>query len=129
METMSVPKTIMVVDDDPDVVDILTAILEAEGYDAVGTARSRDALRAMKHQHPDLLLLDIMMPEMDGFEVLRHMKADPETEGIPVIAVTARTRTSPKMIGPNVAECQEYVMKPFGNKELIDKIRGIIGAP
>ncbi len=122
-------KRILIVDDDPDMVEIIRLVVEEAGYETSGAHDGPDSLRKLKSEHPDLVLLDIMMPGMDGWDILHHMKRDPSIKDTPVIVVTARTQTVDKMIGLHVARVQDYVTKPFGNRELIQRIEGVVGKP
>ena len=109
---------ILVVDDEPDVARIMAINLEMEGYRVRTAYGGRQALEEVALKKPDCILLDIMMPEIDGWEVLRILKGDPGTEDIPVIVVTARSTDVDRIKGFS-GGAVEYVTKPFSPSELI----------
>jgi len=113
--------TIMVVDNDPDFVDIIRARLEQREFNVLCVSSGSQALAALEKQKPDLILLDIMMPEMDGFEVLRRLKAAPETSSIPVILLSALDRYEDTLTGHEMG-ADHYITKPFKCADLITVI-------
>lgn len=121
------PKRIMIVEDDPDMADIIKLVMEDAGYETIPIYSGRECLHRIKEVKPDLVLLDIMMPEMDGWEVHRRLKEDEETKDIPIIAVTAKTQSIDKMIGLHVVGVSDYITKPFGRKELVDSVKKVLG--
>jgi DNA-binding response OmpR family regulator len=82
----------------------------------------------MREKRPDLVLLDIMMPEMDGWEVYREMKASPDLQGIPVIVVTAKAQSIDKVLGLHIAKVDDYITKPFGPHELVQAVEKVLGS-
>ena len=86
-------KRVLVVDDEPDAVDLLTQILQDEGYQVKGVLSGGEALRSLDAAPPDIILIDLLMPEMDGFEVIQRVKANPKWRDIPIIVVTAKDLT------------------------------------
>ena len=115
---------ILLVDDEEDILDFLELILEEQGYAIVKAASGRDALAAAQMHRPDLILLDIMMPEMDGWEVLKLLKADEELIQTPVAMLTARSEMKDKIQGLQEGAI-DYICKPFSTRELIDKLHVI----
>jgi DNA-binding response OmpR family regulator len=115
---------ILLVDDEEDILDFLELILEEQGYSIIKAASGRDALAAAQMHRPDLILLDIMMPEMDGWEVLKLLKADEELLQTPVAMLTARSEMKDKIQGLQEGAI-DYICKPFSTKELIDKLHVI----
>src|SRR5947209_10315068 len=93
--------TILIVDDEPQNRKLLETLLQPEGYQTVSVANGEDALASVQRREPDLILLDIMMPGMDGYEVARHLKNNEATAHIPVIMVTANTETDARLAGLN----------------------------
>ena len=112
---------ILVVDDEPDVVRIISINLDMAGYGVRTAYDGRQCLQEVERQKPDCILLDIMMPEIDGWQVLRVLKADPDTEDIPVIVVTARSTDVDRIKGFS-GGAVEYITKPFDPAELIQQI-------
>lgn len=109
--------TILLVDDQPDNLNILVAILSSEGYDIRMCLDGKTALELAQRFTPDLILLDVMMPDLDGFEVCRQLKAHPQTQGIPVIFITARTDIADIVTGFQTGGV-DYISKPFNEEEL-----------
>ena len=118
-------RKILLVDDEEDILDFLELILEEQGYSVVKAASGTEALAAAQMHRPELILLDIMMPEMDGWEVLKLLKADEETVDIPVAMLTARTEMKDKIQGLQEGAI-DYICKPFSTKELLDKLEIIL---
>jgi len=118
-------KKIMVVDDEKNILEGITLLLELKEYDVVPINNGPECLRKIKGVDPDLLLLDILMPEMTGWEVLS--KLAPMNLNIPVIILTAKIQTIDKVIGKNNPLVREYITKPFSNDDLLEKIKNIVG--
>jgi two-component system response regulator VicR len=117
---------IMVVDDEPDVVDLVKLVLESDGFGVVTAYSGKECLEKIEKEMPDLVLLDIMMPQMDGWEVFRRIKANDRTSGIPVAMLTAKTQSIDKMIGLHVVKVDDYITKPFGRSELLERVKKIL---
>jgi DNA-binding response OmpR family regulator len=115
-------QTILVVDDKASVRTLVREYLTSEGYRVVTAENGRDALYAARHEHPDLVLLDIMMPEIGGYEFLRAYRRESET---PVILLTARLDESDKVLGLELG-ADDYVTKPFGMRELVARIHAVL---
>lgn len=117
---------IMIVDDEPDVVDLVKLVLKSEGYEVVTANSGKEALEKMVKEMPDLVLLDIMMPQMDGWEVYNHIKSNTTTKDIPVAMLTAKSQSIDKMIGLHVVQVDDYITKPFGRAELLERVKKIL---
>jgi CheY-like chemotaxis protein len=115
-------KKIMVIDDEPAVHRLLEIILEGEGFDLVGLEARESTKHTVSAGKPDLIILDIMMPELDGFEILRMLKSDEETWEIPVIILTARNRHEDKEKAKRLG-AEFYLTKPFQPAELVKAVR------
>ena len=113
---------ILVVDDTPASLKLLTDIMKAEGYDVRSAINGELALNAASNNPPDLILLDIRMPEMDGFEVCKRLKTTAATQGVPVIFVTAASETDEKVRGFELGAV-DYVTKPYQRDELLSRVR------
>ena len=111
-------RTIMVVDDNPDLVDILRIMLESKGFNVRCAYSGKDLFAGLEEQKPDLILLDIMMPEMDGLEVLTRIKGNPDTVSIPVIMLTALDRYEDRLRGYKLG-ADHYISKPFTKAQLM----------
>jgi DNA-binding response OmpR family regulator len=122
-------RRILCIEDEAEMIELTRLVLEREGFEVAGAVGGAKGLASLKEEKPDLVLLDLMMPDMDGWEVYRQMKADKELADIPVIVVTARAQSIDKVLGLQVAKVSDYVTKPFGPKELIESIRRVLDGP
>ena len=116
----------MVVDDEPDVVELVRLVLESGGYTVVTASNGREALEKVGKEMPDLILLDIIMPQMDGWEVYTNLKSSPKTRDIPVAMLTAKSESIDRMIGLHVVHVDDYITKPFGRSELLERVKRIL---
>jgi DNA-binding response OmpR family regulator len=119
---MTKKKHILCIEDEAEMIELMRLVLEREGFEVIGAVGGEQGLKAMRQNKPDLILLDLMMPGMDGWEVYRQMRADKELTEIPVIIVTAKAQSIDKVLGLQVAKVADYITKPFGPKELIGSI-------
>lgn len=117
--------TIMIVDDELASRDALEHLLLAEGYHTITIANGKIALKAVLESAPDLILLDITMPDMDGFEVAQILKSYPATSSIPIIMVTANTGHAARVVGLDTG-AQDYLTKPVDATELLLKVRNLL---
>ena len=120
---VSMPR-VLVVDDDPQVVRLLRVNLELEGYEVVSANDGNEALEAVASEDPDLVICDVMMPGMDGIEVVRRLRADKQT--VPVVMLSAKAMRSDMRVGLD-AGANEYVTKPFDPAELIEVVDRLLG--
>jgi len=116
---------VLVVDDEPGNVALLQAHLEAEGYQVMTAYRGEEALEKAFAQQPDLVLLDVLMPGPDGFEVCRRLKADPRTQFVPVVIITALQEPKDKIAGAE-AGADDFLTKPFDRMELLARVRNLL---
>ena len=114
----------MVVDDEPDTVDLIKLVLETEGFEVISAYSGKECLEKLKIEKPSMILLDLMMPGMDGWEVFHEIKK--KYQDIPVAILTISDRDIDKMLGLHVLKADDYIIKPFGRQELIDRIRKIL---
>ncbi len=119
---MSMSKTILVADDKANIRNLVREYLEAEGFRVVIASNGREALFAARQEKPDLILLDIMMPEMTGYDFIRAYRKERET---PIILLTARLEETDKVLGLELG-ADDYVTKPFGMKELVARIHAVL---
>jgi DNA-binding response OmpR family regulator len=117
-------KKILVVDDEDDILHFLELVLREKGYDVVTAGGGHEALTQAQIERPDLVLLDIMMPQMDGWEVLKLLRVDEETSHIPVAMLSARTEAKDRVQGLQEGAI-DYICKPFSLQELLGKIEAI----
>lgn len=123
MADRRVEATIAVVDDEPSIRDLLTASLHFSGFDVVSAANGTEAISVIEKSHPDLIILDVMLPDIDGFTVTRRIRNDGITA--PVLFLTARDDTQDKVMGLTVGG-DDYVTKPFSLEEVVARIRAIL---
>ncbi|HEU5479561.1 MAG TPA: response regulator, partial [Candidatus Tumulicola sp.] len=118
---------VLVVDDNPNLQKIISTNLELAGYEVATVSDGREALATIEHDVPDLLLLDLMMPNMDGYEVARRVRshANPSVANVPIIMLTAKGETEDKLRGFE-AGADDYITKPFGSRELLARVRAKI---
>ncbi len=116
---------VLVVEDEQDVAELIRYNLAKEGYHVRVTGNGADALRQAREAPPELILLDIMVPQLNGWEVCRRLKQDPETRGIAVIMVTGRAEEGDKVLGFEMG-ADDYVTKPFSPRELLARVRAVM---
>lgn len=119
------PHRILVIEDEADILDLMIYNLGREGYRATGCREGLDGLRLARQGNPDLILLDLMLPGLDGIEVCRKLKAEATTRRIPIIMVTAKGEESDIVLGLGVG-ADDYVTKPFSPKELLARVRAVL---
>lgn len=118
---MSTPK-ILVVDDEPSIVEVVTIYLERSGFSVATASDGQSALRAMATELPDLVILDLMLPEVDGLEITRRLRAEGNT---PIIMLTARKEEADRVLGLELG-ADDYVVKPFSPMELVSRVRAVL---
>jgi two-component system response regulator VicR len=123
---MTEKKRIVYVEDETEMIELTRIVLEREDFEMLGAVGGAEGIEAIKREKPDLVLLDLMMPDVDGWEVYRQMKADKELADIPVIIITARTQSIDKVLGLKVAKVADYITKPFGPNDLIESIKRVL---
>ena len=121
------PKRILVVDDEQPLLHAIQLILNRHGYETLTACGGAECLEVLAQQAVDLVILDIMMPEVDGWEVLRQLKSQGEADAIPVILLTAKAQSIDRLLGLEVFGVREYVTKPFARNDLLEKVAKILG--
>jgi DNA-binding response OmpR family regulator len=117
---------VLVADDDPDILSLVKLRLERSGYDVVSAGDGEQALETARTRTPDLALLDVMMPKLDGYEVTAQLRKEEATRHLPVILLTARVQESDIARGIE-AGADDYVKKPFSTHELRDRVQAVLG--
>ncbi len=120
-------KRILCIEDHPEMIELIRLILGRKGYEVRGAVGGREGLDTMVQDPPDLVLLDLMMPDVDGWEVYRQIRAREELSHVPVIIVTAKAQGIDRVLGLHIAGVDDYITKPFGPKELIQSVERILG--
>lgn len=121
-------KCIICVEDEPDMIDLIRLILSRRGFEVKGAAGGVEGLNLIRQEPPDLVLLDLMMPDMDGWEVYHQLKADEATKHIPVIVVTARAQSIDRLLGLRIAKVDDYITKPFSPQDLMNSVEKVLDA-
>lgn len=119
--------TVVYVEDEPAMIDLITLILSRHGFEVAGALSGAEGLQLIRETKPDLILLDLMMPDMSGWDVYHALRADDELSRIPVIVVTARAATIDRTLGLRIAKVQDYITKPFSPAELVRRIGVVLG--
>jgi DNA-binding response OmpR family regulator len=119
-------KKVVCVEDEPEIIDLIRLILGRKGFDLTGATGGLEGLEAIRRVKPDLVLLDLMMPDMDGWEVYQQMKANEATRDIPVIVVTAKAQSIDKVLGLHIAKVDDYIAKPFSPQELLTSVDKVL---
>ncbi len=118
-------KRILVVDDDREIVRLLRAYLEQNGFQVLTAYDGERALHILRHERPDLVVLDLMLPDRDGWEVTRIVRSDPTLAGTPIIMLTARVEDHDKIVGLELG-ADDYVTKPFNPREVVARVRAVL---
>ena len=120
-------KRVVCIEDEPEMIDLVRLILGRKGFEVVGANGGLEGLALVASEKPDLVLLDLMMPDMDGWEVYQRMKSDEALRDIPVVVVTAKAQSIDKVLGLHIAKVDDYITKPFGPQELLESVEKILG--
>ena len=124
---MADQKKILCIEDEQEMIDLMRLILERKGFEFIGAMGGQEGWETVQEERPDLVLLDLMMAEVDGWEVFRRLKADKELKHIPVIVVTAKAHSIDKVLGLQIAHVDDYITKPFSPQEVVDSIYRVLG--
>ena len=121
-------KRLVYIEDEQEMIDLVRLILTRKGFEVIGANGGREGLDTVRKEKPDLVLLDLMMPDLDGWEVYQQMKADEATRAIPVIVVTAKAQSIDKVLGLHIAKVEDYISKPFSPQELIESVEKVLSS-
>lgn len=122
----SKPAKILYIEDDQEMIDLVCLILNRRGFQVKGAQGGRSGLEAIRNEDFDLLLLDLMMPDLDGWDLYHILKADEKTRDIPVIVITAKSQPVDKVLGLYIAKVEDYISKPFHPEDLINSIEKVL---
>ena len=120
------PIKVVCIEDEPEMIELIKLILGRRNFDLIGAVGGREGLGTVRKVKPDLVLLDLMMPDMDGWEVYQQMKADDMLKDIPVIIITAKAQNIDKILGLHIAKVNDYITKPFAPHELLQSIESVL---
>ena len=116
---------ILIVEDEPDIIKMLEYNLKKEGFRITSASDGREALRRAEREHPDIIILDLMLPEIDGLEVCKTLKQSSDTADIPVIMLTAKAQETDKIVGLELG-ADDYITKPFSIRELTARVKAVL---
>ncbi len=121
-------RSIVYIEDDPEMIDLVSLIVTKRGFKVIGAEGGRQGLDIVKSEKPTLILLDLMMPDMDGWDVYQQLKSEEETKDIPVIIITAKAQSIDRVLGLHIAKVDDYISKPFRPQDLLDSIEHVLQA-
>lgn len=121
------PITVLLVDDEPNILLSLKFLMQKEGYEVLVAQNGEEAMAIARQHLPDLVILDVMLPSPNGYEVCQALRADSQLAGLNILMLTAKSNPADKEKGLAMG-ADDYVSKPFSNRELVDKVRGILGS-
>jgi DNA-binding response OmpR family regulator len=119
-------KRLAYIEDEPEMIDLVRMILSRRGFIVLGANGGREGLDLIRKELPDLVLLDLMMPDMDGWDVYHQIKSEELTRDIPVIVITAKAQNIDKILGLHIAKVEDYISKPFSPQELLDRVEQVL---
>lgn len=119
-------KKVLIVDDEADIIEILQYVLETQGYECITAFDGEEGLKLAREANPDLIILDVMMPKINGYKISRLLKFDAKYKDIPIIMITARSQDEDKAIGEETG-ADEYITKPFQVDEVVEKVKSYLG--
>jgi DNA-binding response OmpR family regulator len=120
------PQRLVYIEDEVEMIDLVRLILGRRGYTVLGANGGREGLELVRKELPDLVLLDLMMPDMDGWDVYHQIKSEILTRDIPVIVITAKAQNIDKVLGLRIAKVEDYIAKPFSPQELLDRFDKVL---
>jgi len=119
-------KRLAYIEDEAEMIDLVRLILGRRGYIVLGANGGREGLDLVRKELPDLVLLDLMMPDMDGWDVYHQIKSEEQTRDIPVIVITAKAQNIDKILGLHIAKVEDYISKPFSPQELLERVEQVL---
>lgn len=121
-------RRVVCIEDEQDVIDLMRLILERQGFEFIEAHGALEGMETVEQTIPDVVLLDLMMPNIDGWEVYDHLHRNPTTKDIPIVVVTARTQHDPRVTEMRIANSDHLVTKPFGPAQLVETIDRVLRA-
>ncbi|MBN2551044.1 MAG: response regulator [Anaerolineales bacterium] len=121
-------RKVVYIEDEQEMIDLVKLILARKHFEVFGAAGGRVGLDLVRRILPDIILLDLMMPDMDGWEVYQQLKADETTRAIPVIVITAKAQNIDKVLGLHIAKVDDYIAKPFSPRDLVDSLEKVLAS-
>ena len=117
---------ILIAEDEPSILEALSFVLQRAGWSIRSVTDGEAVMIAVRHERPRVLVLDIMLPKRSGFEVLKQIRADPDTQGLPVLVLTAKGQAQDRRIAEELG-ADSFVTKPYSNVEVVDAVRALLG--
>ena len=119
-------KKIVYIEDDEEMIELVRRILSRKGYRVIGAIGGQEGLEVTRRVTPDLVLLDLWMPDIDGWDVFQQIRVDESTKHIPVIVITAKSKEIDKILGLQIAKVDDYISKPFSPQELLESVEKLL---
>lgn len=119
-------RRVLYIEDDMEMIDLVTLILSRRGFEVIGAHGGQKGLETVLRDPPDLVLLDLMMTDLDGWDVFQQIKANKKTRNIPVIVITAKSQPIDRVLGLHIAKVDDYISKPFHPKDLLEAIDRVL---
>jgi two-component system, OmpR family, response regulator VicR len=120
-------RNVIYIEDDQEMIDLVAMILSRRGFTVKGAQGGKKGLELVNAEPPDLILLDLMMPDIDGWDVYQQIKSHENTRNIPVIVITAKAQAIDRVLGLHIAKVDDYICKPFRPQELLESIENVLG--
>ena len=120
-------KRVLIIEDDRDIADLVKLVLETVNLEVAAVNDPEQAFATAKEFHPDVILLDLLMPKLDGWAVFKLLRADSDFAHVPIAILTAKSQQVDQMVGLHIMNADAYITKPFGKQELIDKTYELLG--
>lgn len=120
------PRCIVYIEDDQEMIDLVSMILSRRGFEVKGVQGGQAGIDYINTHKPDLILLDLMMPDVDGWDIFQQMKSRDETRAIPIIIITAKAQAIDKVLGLQIAKANDYICKPFRPNELLESVDKVL---
>jgi len=120
------PRTIVYIEDDQEMIELVAMILSRRGFEVKGKQNGQIGLEYIFASQPDLVLLDLMIPDIDGWDIFQQIRGNPDTSKIPIMVITAKSQAIDKVLGLTIAKADDYISKPFHAKELLESIDKIL---
>jgi two-component system, OmpR family, response regulator VicR len=117
---------VLYIEDDPEMIELVSIILSRHNMKIISADGGRQGLELARQQKPDLILLDLMMPDMDGWDVYHQIKSNDSTQNIPIIVITAKAQAIDRVLGLHIAKVDDYICKPFRPQELLESIDNVL---
>jgi DNA-binding response OmpR family regulator len=122
-------RKVVCIDDEEEMVELITLMLKVDDFEVAGAFSGESGLELIRDVRPDVVLLDLMMPEMNGWQVYQQMRRREDMRTIPVVIVTAKSQPIDEILARGIAKVNEFIVKPFSPSDLIDKINSVLGDP